>query len=955
MTNRYILNPDGTITKYEDESFKLDETTDPTSNKPPAVDHAERINLSAKKKDVFDVDFGGISDDEETTSPIIGLLPVLGEDDAFGFKGDYVERAKTYLPFNSYEKQDNFADEFEILGGFKKVSESAGYPPVLVNQLFSYFAESILRLVTVEAVVLVNRLVLDESKGDQSRVNERYILRIGKYDYTEYDAFTRYVYNILNYPQGNSHFIERLTSYFIGFTEWLTPDNIIDLNEIIKDTTIYENELDFFNFASDSKALPFMGADALVGLAYSVISVAFNSLLHHTAQKRAKLLFRKFYQEKYWKDNILYRHKSKSTENWFEDLNYYYFKFYIERMHVGLKLMKKYVYDESYLQSRTKDSSFNRVSGQRSNRHLDYAIQILTSADGKAISGDIASLLLGDKYKPDKDELNKIKADNTKIDAANKLLPEGAQLSKAAATFEIAYDWQYKHSDGDFGDENKLTRRKKPGQSTRIRALPQLFTMHESLYKALIANGAKSISLGKDLTQNFFENKERRIPDYAVTEIENALEAEYMPFYLHDVRTNEILSFHAFIDSITDSFNPEYNSSSGFGRIDDVRTYVKTTRNINLSFTLAATSESDHDLMWYQINKIVAMAYPQWSDGYSVEGGEFKYPFTQVPTASPLVRLRVGDVIKSNYSRTNLSRLHGVGERIVDNKNKFLKEHSNKVYELMPGLYRQNANTAFGLGVNKAGPKTVKIDHPVACNVKESNQDFVVVEIDNPFYKKFNPADLLSNPTSLPKEKRIEVVVDVSKLIAKDSRDSLQKTQADIDKINKEIDDLNNLDIGNVDLRDKAPKLPHYTKETIPGGRKSTAHKLMKPVEVDSAGNVKSNNPITKSYESGMSRGLAGFMTQLDVNYNEVNWETSRIGSKAPMLVKITINFAPIHDIPPGLDHNGMLRAPTYNVGRINNQFFGDPKDHSYTGSGRDLAMQKYNILRSLNNLDYEE
>ena len=59
-----------------------------------------------------------------------------------------------------------------------------------------------------------------------------------------------------------------------------------------------------------------------------------------------------------------------------------------------------------------------------------------------------------------------------------------------------------------------------------------------------------------------------------------------------------------------------------------------------------------------------------------------------------------------------------------------------------------------------------------------------------------------------------------------------------------------------------------------------------------------------------MSRGLAGFITQLDVNYNESNWETSRIGSKAPMLVKVTLNFAPIHDIPPGIDHNGMMRAP---------------------------------------------
>ena len=107
----------------------------------------------------------------------------------------------------------------------------------------------------------------------------------------------------------------------------------------------------------------------------------------------------------------------------------------------------------------------------------------------------------------------------------------------------------------------------------------------------------------------------------------------------------------------------------------------------------------------------------------------------------------------------------------------------------------------------------------------------------------------------------------------------------------------------------------------------------------------KSNNPITRAYESGMSRGLAGFITQLDVNYNEVTWDTGRIGSKAPMLVKITINFAPIHDIPPGLDHNGMMRAPVYNVGRINNQFFGDTQDTQYSGSGRDAAMRKYQLL----------
>ena len=56
------------------------------------------------------------------------------------------------------------------------------------------------------------------------------------------------------------------------------------------------------------------------------------------------------------------------------------------------------------------------------------------------------------------------------------------------------------------------------------------------------------------------------------------------------------------------------------------------------------------------------MVYPQWSRGFKVtelnseensdkdrEG--FEYPFTQVPTSSPLIRIRLGDVLKSNYTK----------------------------------------------------------------------------------------------------------------------------------------------------------------------------------------------------------------------------------------------------------------------------------------------------------------
>ena len=86
------------------------------------------------------------------------------------------------------------------------------------------------------------------------------------------------------------------------------------------------------------------------------------------------------------------------------------------------------------------------------------------------------------------------------------------------------------------------------------------------------------------------------------------------------------------------------------------------------------------------------------------------------------------------------------------------------------------------------------------------------------------------------------------------------------------------------------------------------------------------NNPFTKAYESSRGEGIAGFITMLDVNYNDMVWEISE-DSKAPMMAKISCNFAPIHDIPPGLDHNGVMRASVYRAGKINNRFFGNTTD----------------------------
>ena len=147
--------------------------------------------------------------------------------------------------------------------------------------------------------------------------------------------------------------------------------------------------------------------------------------------------------------------------------------------------------------------------------------------------------------------------------------------------------------------------------------------------------------------------------------LEDVLDSYYIPFYIQDLRTNEIMAMHTFVESLQDTFSPEWSSVGGFGRMDDVLIYKKTKRTMGLSFYMVATSPKDQDELYFAINKLVTMVYPQWSKGTrkkSADGqNSFLMPFSQVPTASPIVRLRLGELWSSNYSVQNLARLFGVG------------------------------------------------------------------------------------------------------------------------------------------------------------------------------------------------------------------------------------------------------------------------------------------------------
>ena len=168
-----------------------------------------------------------------------------------------------------------------------------------------------------------------------------------------------------------------------------------------------------------------------------------------------------------------------------------------------------------------------------------------------------------------------------------------------------------------------------------------------------------------NLTQGAIIAGGARIPTEVREKIESDLDAEYMPFYMHDIRTNEIISFHAFLTKMSDDYTASYDSSEGFGRVEQIKIYKNTTRKISFSFILAALDEKDFDSMWTKINKLTTMLYPQFTEGSQIQSTDGRYsfyqPFSQMISASPMIRLRIGDVVQNNYSKFNLARLFGYG------------------------------------------------------------------------------------------------------------------------------------------------------------------------------------------------------------------------------------------------------------------------------------------------------
>lgn len=417
------------------------------------------------------------------------------------------------------------------------------------------------------------------------------------------------------------------------------------------------------------------------------------------------------------------------------------------------------------------------------------------------------------------------------------------------------------------------------------------------------------------------KNLSSRLPSDVVEKLENELDSEYVPFYFHDVRTNEIISFHAFISALTDSFNANYENSSYVGRVEPVRIYGGTERTVNLTFNVISTSEQDFNVMWWKINKLVSMLYPQWSRGQKLTVGEdtFIQPFSQVPTSSPLIRLRLGDVLKSNYSRFALARLFGLGTsdynvdgvqtdparvaeniRIIEKTNEIFKRMLAKPMssgDLDTKGYFKNEKarlrpTAGPLFLAPSGLASLGVSIP---NTPGQDGGKPIKSLSTHAAVTISDVKLIAMASKLVEPVYFITVDEPPKGFSKGPYQVNHfQLSPDVDYIKTQLVQENIQDVPEDDI--------------------AKVEEFFKP----------ENNAIVRSFESTSGRGLAGVIPSMAFDWKTPTWDTTNIGRRAPQWCQITMTFMPIHDIPPGLDSDGFMRAPVYNVGDIVNGIGGD-------------------------------
>lgn len=117
------------------------------------------------------------------------------------------------------------------------------------------------------------------------------------------------------------------------------------------------------------------------------------------------------------------------------------------------------------------------------------------------------------------------------------------------------------------------------------------------------------------------------------------------------IASGQKISFQAFLDSYSESYASNYNSTDVFGRMDSIKTFQNTKRTLTLGWVLASNSYDESEENLLRCQRLVQMLYPVYEDLY----GEAGISATAMK-APPLVRVKLMNLVRDVSTKKDSPR-----------------------------------------------------------------------------------------------------------------------------------------------------------------------------------------------------------------------------------------------------------------------------------------------------------
>ena len=115
------------------------------------------------------------------------------------------------------------------------------------------------------------------------------------------------------------------------------------------------------------------------------------------------------------------------------------------------------------------------------------------------------------------------------------------------------------------------------------------------------------------------------------------LPIEGMPFYFVDLRDNKKLHFRAYLDGLSETISPTWNSEIYIGRSEPVHRYASCERELSLSLKVVAQTRDEFDMIQQKMNRLTSMCYPEYMRDAQMEN--------KIRMKPPLLKMRIGEYI----------------------------------------------------------------------------------------------------------------------------------------------------------------------------------------------------------------------------------------------------------------------------------------------------------------------